>query len=262
MKKLIICILTACLLSSVLAACGAGGEPGVTTIIVGTSNDYPPYCYLDANGDLVGFEKDVLDAVDAKLPQYKFKYEIFDFKSLLTALEAGRCDIAAHQFGRSAEREAKFLFGDVGYFTASDYIVTAPGHTDIHTLDDLAGKKVSAPPASNWAILLEDYNKTHAQNPILIDYFEATPQILEKNLTSGVVDATILTDADVKILNTFMGTNFVTVGDPLSTSEVQHVFRKDEAEFVEAFNAVMEELKAEGIFEKLKQQSIDRVLKQ
>jgi L-cystine transport system substrate-binding protein len=259
MRKLTI-LLAAVLLLLSLASCGAGGEPGVTTIIVGTSNDYPPYCYLDANGDLVGFEKDVLDAVAAKLPQYRFKYEVFDFKSLLTALEAGRCDIAAHQFGRSAEREAKFLFGDVGYFTASDYIVTAPGRTDIRTLGDLAGKKVSAPPASNWAILLEDYNRAHTQNPILIDYFEATPQILEKNLTNGTVDATILTDADVKILNTFMGTNFVTVGESLSTSEVQHVFRKDEAEFVAAFNAVMAELKADGTFERLKQQSIDKVL--
>ena len=33
----------------------------VKTIIIGTGTAYNPYCYLDADGKLVGYEKDVLD---------------------------------------------------------------------------------------------------------------------------------------------------------------------------------------------------------
>ncbi|MDR1733797.1 MAG: transporter substrate-binding domain-containing protein [Oscillospiraceae bacterium] len=262
MKRIAAILLTAGLLFG-LSACGGGTDDGnsVRTVVVGTSNDYPPYCYLDGNGDLVGFEKELLDAVDARLPQYKFKYEIYDFKNILTALDTGRVDIAAHQYGTNPEREEKYLFGTVPYFSTEDFIVVAAGTEGIASLDDLAGKIVSVAPACNWALMLEDYNAAHPETPIQIEYYESTPQILSSNLENGVIDATVMTTADVQLMNTLLGTSFKTVGAPLSDTEVFHIYAKDETQLQADIDTVLQELKDSGEMERLSQAALDSVIK-
>ena len=42
----------------------ADGAESVQKIIVGTGNGYEPYCYLDENGELAGYEYGVLKEVD------------------------------------------------------------------------------------------------------------------------------------------------------------------------------------------------------
>ena len=147
-KHYIIGLLT--LGSLLLAACGnteqsnevkaesANNDPDAKEIIVGTGNAYQPFVYLDENGKLTGYEKAVLDEVDQLLPQYKFKYESFEFKNILPALDAGKVDLAAHQYEINDERQKKYLFGKVGYTDYTSYVVVdkASGH-DFQSLDDL-----------------------------------------------------------------------------------------------------------------------------
>ena len=85
------------------------------TILVGTGSGSPLYCYLDDNGELAGFEIDVIKAIDELLPQYEFKFEIFDFKNILLALAAGKIDIGAHMYESNPERRKNYLFTDYGY---------------------------------------------------------------------------------------------------------------------------------------------------
>lgn len=93
MKKIIFKLVAALLVISGLseiafAAKKKETKAKVKTIIVGTGKIYAPFCYLDDNGKLVGYEIDVLNAVDELLPQYQFKYETFDFANILIALQA------------------------------------------------------------------------------------------------------------------------------------------------------------------------------
>ena len=87
MKKNLVKILGFLLISlitvNVYAAKKEKKNGKVKTIIVGTGKAFAPFCYLDDNGNLAGYEKEVLDAVDELLPQYKFKYETFDFANIL-----------------------------------------------------------------------------------------------------------------------------------------------------------------------------------
>jgi L-cystine transport system substrate-binding protein len=67
-----------------LTACGTNNETktsdaNVKTIIVGTGNHYEPYCYLEKDGNLSGYEYEVLKAVNELLPQYKFEFQTYDF---------------------------------------------------------------------------------------------------------------------------------------------------------------------------------------
>ena len=92
------------------------------TVIVGTGKAFAPFCYLDENGKLVGYEIDVLNAVDELLPQYEFVYETFDFANILIALQAGKVDLGSHQFGKTPQREENYLFDVLKYQSKSKFL--------------------------------------------------------------------------------------------------------------------------------------------
>ncbi|MDR1575745.1 MAG: transporter substrate-binding domain-containing protein [Treponema sp.] len=259
MKKLFLLPLLAVILT---AGCAKKETGQVRTLRVGTGNDYPPYCYLDPNGDLAGFEKDVMDAIDKKLDEYRFTYEILDFKSILTSLEAGRIDIAAHQYVSNEEREEKFLFSGESYIGNHAYIVVAEKTNDIHGFDDLRGKTLSIAPASGWAYIVESYNAKHQDNPILVNYYESTPDILVTNLSTGAIDATMMTDSDLKLINTFWPVNFKTVGESIGElEESRFVFQKNATDLRDAVDRVLKELKDSGELEAIRKKTVDTFFK-
>lgn len=243
-------------LGIVLAACGndnttettssANNNSDAKEIVVGTGNAYQPFVYLDENGKLTGYEKAVLDAVDEKLPQYTFKYESFEFKNILPALDANKVDLAAHQYEVNDERQAKYLYGKVGYTDYTSYIVVDSNTgNDFQTLDDLAGKKVYTSTGSNFAYLLEQYNEEH-DNKIDIVYGSGSNEVLVKDLQTGTIDATLLTKFDVKKLNEQFNGDLVALGEPANVSKTYFLYSKDDTQLQEDIDGAVQELIDEG----------------
>ncbi|WP_162504943.1 hypothetical protein [Treponema endosymbiont of Eucomonympha sp.] len=59
----------------------SGAKP--REIIVGAVNAWKPYWYLDGNNKLTGFEKAVLDEIDARHPEFTLRYQVLDFPNIL-----------------------------------------------------------------------------------------------------------------------------------------------------------------------------------
>lgn len=252
--------------ATVVAGCGksksdvktGGSEINVTKVIVGTGNAYEPYCYLDDNGSLAGYEYEVLKAVDELLPQYEFTYQTSDFANVLISLDADKIDIAAHQYEWNEERDYKYLFGKEAYTTYVTYITVASDRDDIKSLDDLQGKTVKSSTGSNSTYILESFNKEHPDNPIKIEYVNnATDEETVTGLVNGVWDATITTKRDVKKLNETYGDKedaLKVVGEPVQSSSTYFIFDKNNTELQEAVDEAVKELHASG---KLSEISID-----
>ena len=247
--------------SVLLVGCGSSGQSGdagAKKIIIGTGHAYEPYCYLDQEGHLTGYEYEVLKAVDELLPQYAFEYQTFDFANVLMALESGKVDIGAHQYEVNEERQKKYLFGNESYTTYTTYLTVSADNNDIHGLDDLQGKRVSVSTGSNSAYLLEKYNEQHADHPIeqhadhpieLVYGKSPTNEELYAGLQSGAWVAIIKTKRDAGKLNKEFGNGkdiVKQVGDPIATSRTYFVFRKDEPELQEAVDGALKQLKESG----------------
>ncbi|KQU13496.1 MULTISPECIES: transporter substrate-binding domain-containing protein [Bacillus] len=240
--------------SLLLAACGNNeqsdeikaeannNDPDAKEIVIGTGNAYQPFVYLDENGKLTGYEKAVLDEVDQLLPQYKFKYESFEFKNILPALDAGKVDLAAHQYEINDERQKKYLFGKVGYTDYTSYVVVnkASGH-DFQSLDDLAGHKVHTSTGSNFAYLLEQYNAKHDRK-IDIVYGDGGNEILVKNLQNGTVDAALLTKYDVNKLNKQFNAHLVTSGKSVNVSKTYYLYQKNNTKLQKDIDQALQKL--------------------
>lgn len=239
--------------TTVLTGCSKeeGGKEDVTKVIVGTGNAYNPYCYLDEQGNLTGYEYEVLKAVDELLPQYEFEFVTSDFTNILLSLDAGKIDIAAHQYEYNEERASKYLFGKEAYTTYVTYLTVPVENTTIQSLDDLQGKTVfAAGKGSNTTWILEGYNAEHPDNPITIANAEGiTGEEFVQSLVSGKWDASVLTKRDVEKRNKDYGNGkdlIKAVGEPIQSSSTYYLFDKENTELQEAVDGALRQLKENG----------------
>ena len=229
----------------------------VKTIIIGTGKAFAPFCYLDDNGNLAGYEKDVLDAVDELLPQYAFKYETFDFANILIALQSGKVDIGSHQFGKTPQREENYLFGKQAYRAAANKIVVLKTRNDISKLEDLHGKTVNTNTGNLVTDFLERYNKTLPDSQkIKLIVTPSTVPVEEKiaKIKNGTYDAVFTHNpADIEKWNKEYGDILKAVGDLSKETTVYtyHVFRKGDVELQTAVDGALKKLIDDGSLSKI-----------
>ena len=114
------------------------------TITVGTSGSAPPFSMTNAEGELEGFDIDVVNLV-AKQLGLTAKFEKLDFAGLLPGLGAGRFDLIASGVTRTPERLASKDF-----ILLSPYIVNGAAVTrreadnGIASWKDVCGKTMGA----------------------------------------------------------------------------------------------------------------------
>ncbi|ABU58268.1 transporter substrate-binding domain-containing protein [Roseiflexus castenholzii] len=112
-------------------------------LIVGTSADYPPYESIDANGNFVGFDMDLIRAVGEKLG---VQVEIRDmpFDSLIASLQEGKIDAVIAAMQATAEREEKVDF-TIPYRMTKDAFIGAGDTTIVMSKpEDAAGMTIGA----------------------------------------------------------------------------------------------------------------------
>ena len=94
--------------SATLSACSsstASSSKSEEVIQVATGQSMAPFCYLDAYGNLVGYDIDVLHSIDEYLDEYTFNISAMDFSTCVVSIDSGAADIVSHQLVKSEERK-------------------------------------------------------------------------------------------------------------------------------------------------------------
>ncbi|MDR2137703.1 MAG: transporter substrate-binding domain-containing protein, partial [Synergistaceae bacterium] len=212
---------------------------------------FEPYAYIDENNQPAGYDVAVLKAIDERLPQYEFVFESLEFKNLLLGVDAGKLDIASQQFETNPEREAKYLFTTEGFANYDKRIVVKKGRTDIKSIDDLAGKRVSVGSGSNSAAILEKYNAEHPDTKIEIIY-RASSQVDYDNLVNDRADAAVMTRRVFNRTNEAFGGGLGIVEENLfSKSDAYFILAKKETRLRDDIDAALRELKKDGTLTKI-----------
>lgn len=210
MKKTILIILALILLLSLLTACGGGNSGGgsasnppasqapaptaaVTTIKVGTGGSPKPFIFTDDSNQVIGFDADVVAAIDELLSEYVFVYELTDFAAIFTGVDAGIYQMGDNNITRKPEREEKYLFGDEYYGYNYTGLIVRANDESIQSLEDLAGKKTYTSGSGGFGqIFFESYNEKHADNPTELIYTSADTRKQFQDLQDGVIDFTFM----------------------------------------------------------------------
>ncbi len=115
--------------------------PGKLTVC--TSLPYPPFESADIDGNIVGFDMDLMDQIAKDLGVEKTVIDT-DFTGIKSgqAMTSGICDIAAAAMTITPERKAVINFSDP-YYDASQALLVLSS-SSVTSLADLSGKKLGA----------------------------------------------------------------------------------------------------------------------
>ncbi|SFT16978.1 transporter substrate-binding domain-containing protein [Paenibacillus sp. BC26] len=234
------------------AAANSEAPKEVKKIVVGTGNQFPKVAFVDESGKLTGYDVELIREIDKRLPEYEFDIQVLEFKNILLSLETKKIDLAAHEFEKNPEREAKYLFNKESYAHWKNKIIVSKDNNDaIESLDDLKGKKIFTTATSAEATILENYNKDH-DNALKIVYSSGAANDALSQITSGRVDATVGADFVLPIIDP--EGKLKTVGKELSEADILFLFRKNDPEQQTLANAVdraILEIKADGTLSKI-----------
>lgn len=112
-------------------------------ITIGTSADYPPFEYVDENGEFAGFDIEIINALGEKLG---VEVEIVDmpFDSLIAAVQEGKIDMSVSAFNYSEERDQVVDFTDAYYNAEDGFLVSTDFAGEITAPEDIANYLVGA----------------------------------------------------------------------------------------------------------------------
>ncbi|CAI8917257.1 L-arginine-binding protein [Pseudomonas sp. IT-347P] len=216
------------------------------TLKMGIEAAYPPFNNKDASGQVVGFDKEIGDALCAKM-KAECTVVTSDWDGIIPALNAKKFDFLISSLSITEERKAAVDFTDPYYSNKLQFI--APKNVDFKTdKDSLKGKTIGTQRATLAGTWLED---TYGDD-IKVSLYD-TQENAYLDLTSGRVDA-ILADkyANYDWLKTDAGKNYEFKGDPVVESDkIGIAVRKGDNELRNKLNAALKEIVADGTYKKI-----------
>ncbi len=243
-KKLLVCVLAAAMTAGMLTGCGSKSDD--KTFIVGFDAEYPPYGYMDDNGEYTGFDLELAQAV-CDMEGWTLEKKPIEWNSKDMELESGAIDCIWNGFTVDG-REDDYTWSQA-YVDNSQVIVVAED-SGINSLADLAGKTVGVQAASAALTLLQedqaDLAATFAGIQEFADYNSAFVE-----LQAGSVDAVAM---DIGVANYQIktrGEGYKILSEVLNSEKYAVGFKKGNTELRDIVDADLTKLAEDGTIAKL-----------
>lgn len=222
-------------------------------VVIGFDNTFAPFGFQNPEGENVGFDIDLAEEILGRL-EVEYEFQPIDWSMKETELNTGNIDMIWNGYSVTPEREEVVQFSDP--YIKNRQVIIVKNDSDIETKADFAGRIVATQEqsASLEAIMndTEFAESIDGGQPITYATFVEVFSDLDNGRADGIVVDELLATyfleqqgnaEDYRILEENFGEEDYAVG-----------FRKDDAAFVEEFNAVLQEIIEDGTFDEIKSQ--------
>ena len=268
-KKLAVVLIAALTVSTMAVGCGSSKDSSSTdtketktestkdsvsnggnTFTVGFDAEYPPYGYMDDDGENTGFDLELAQAV-CDLEGWTLVKKPINWDSKDLELNSGSIDCIWNGFTMNG-REDDYTFS-TPYVDNSQVIVVAE-NSGIEKLSDLAGKTVGVQAASAALDLLN--SEEEGGQKALADTFGSLNEFADYNtafteLQAGALDALAIDIGVAKYQINSRGDGYKILDETLNTEQYAIGFKKGNTELCDKVNADLEKLAEDGTVEKL-----------
>lgn len=244
MKKLFKSLLVVALMFT-MTACGKGDDSSddSVTLTIGISPDYPPYESLDTDGNIIGFDADMVALFEDYLTEeegveYKLEFKQMDFSNIVTSLQGDQLDLGISGFTYDEKRVVEWS----DPYTATAQVAVMPSDTNIKSVSDLEGKKIAAQTGSTG----EDAAKA-VKNADVVSMDDV--QDIFTGLAAHQYDAAIV---DIAVGQNYVDNgNFVYLDETLMDEENYIIAKKGNTEVIEKINKCIEKFLASDDYDQL-----------
>ncbi|RLM27302.1 arginine ABC transporter substrate-binding protein [Brenneria alni] len=234
MKKILIAALLAGITCSAMAA---------DTIRFASSAGYPPFEYLDANNDIVGYDIDLAKALCKQIEATcTFTNQAFD--SLIPALKFRRYDAVISGMDITAERSKQVAFTQPYYANSAIVIAQKGKFSDFSAMK---GKRIGMENGTTHQKYMQD------KHPEIqtVSYDNYQNAVLD--LKNGRIDGVF---GDTAAVNTWLKTNpdLAVVGEHVTDAEyfgtgLGIAVRPNDKALLEKLNMALDAIKANGTYQ-------------
>jgi polar amino acid transport system substrate-binding protein len=216
------------------------------TIVIGTESTYPPYEFLDKDGNLQGLDIEIAKLIAKAIGEknnieVKVKFKDMSFEGLLGALQSQQIDMIAAAYSITEDRSAVVDFSNV--YIEEKPVILVKADTDITELSQLEGKKISAQLGTTMASIAEEYV---AKGSTVTTLTKNADLIMQ--LKVGIIDCVIV--ESTVAANYTKGNNDIKVATAsfASSEDGGYAFaiNKNQPELLSIINSVIDELKTSG----------------
>ena len=251
MRKILTVAATAVMMAGLLAGCGgaaetAGNAEERTSFTVGFDAEFPPYGYMDENGDYTGFDLELAEEV-CKRNGWELVKQPIDWDSKDMELSSGAIDCIWNGFTMNG-REKEYTWS-VPYVDNSQVFVVA-ADAGISSNADLAGKKVGVQrDSSALAALEEDAADLAATFADLIQYADYNTAFMD--LEQGAIDALAIDVGVADYQISSRGNSFVKLEEKLATEQYGIGFLLGNDSLKNQVESTLLEMAEDGTFAKI-----------
>lgn len=252
MKRAIIGLLAALSLGWVAGPAMAKEWPVVR---VATEAAYPPFNALDKNGQLVGFDIDIANALCAEI-KAKCVFVVQEWDGMIPALMARKFDAIISSMSSTEERERVVAFTGKYYNGPTRFVVKKGVKWDFSPAA-MKGKRIGVPIATIFDRYVTDvYEKQGAQ---VTRYAKQMDVFLD--LAAGRIDVTLadVVTATESFLKTKDGASFEFQGPELYEEKyfgkgAAIATRKSDLDLRDKLDAAIKAIRANGTYERIRKQ--------
>ncbi len=254
MKKIIALVL-AMVMALSLAACGKTeqkddskdtSDTTKTTFVMGIDAEYPPFSYIDANGEYTGFDVEICKAA-CDLLGWDLQVFGVNWDQKLVQLDAKECDcIWSGMTILDSMKEAGYVLS-TPYYDNTQVIMVKEG-SDIKSSADLAGKVVAVQLGTSGEALLADGGDL-ADLAATFGELTTCDSFLKcfTELGGGAVDAVIV-DKPVAVSYAEKNEGFTVLDEGLGAEQYGIAFRADDAELCAQIEGAVAQLVENGTY--------------
>ncbi|MDE7007087.1 MAG: transporter substrate-binding domain-containing protein [Lachnospiraceae bacterium] len=215
---------------------------GVLT--VGTNAEFPPFEYVDDNGEPDGFDIALIKAIGEKLG-VTVEVENMEFEALVSAI-GSKIDLAIAGMTVTDERQASVDFSNP-YYDALQYVIVPEG-SEIASFDDLAGKNIGVQLGTTGDFIASD----DVEGANVSQYNKGVDAV--NDLLNGRVDCVIIDKNPAQVFETQFSGQIKALDGAQFGFEVENyaiALPKGDAALAQQVNKALEEIKADGTFDQL-----------
>ena len=182
-----------------------------STIRVGIEAAYPPFNELTPDKQIVGFDKDMADAVCSYM-KAKCTFVIQDWDGMIPALMSRRFDTIISSMASTDERKQKIAFTRAYYNTPAFFLIKKGAKLNVDSPAAMKGKRIGAQSATiHQNYVNEFYQKAGAE----VTAYQSLDQAY-MDLTAGRLDAVLSGSLEHEtFLKSKDGAGFAMAGKPL-----------------------------------------------
>lgn len=249
--------------ATILAACSANNTTTTdssssesssaaekTKLVVGTNASPKPFNYEDKDGNLTGYEAEVVRAIfDGS--DYEVEFNVTEWSSIFANLDSGRNQLAVNNISFTEERSEKYLYSVPVASNPLSLIV--PKDSEIKSLDDIAGKATEVVQGTTTAAQLEKHNEENADKQTEIRYTRDSIQSILNRLNDGQSDYKLFEGITAQAIIDDQGLDNLKVID-LPVEEAPYIyiiFADDQKELRDFANDRLKELEKDGTLAEL-----------